>query len=252
MSALFYLTLRQILGGMKVWLLVLFLSLPVVLVLMVLGVGQIPSDERGIVLTIMLYVLYPQTLVILACLLYGSALLSAEIEGRTLVYLLTRPIPRWRMLLTKYLATVCVLTVLCTSSLLLCALMAGFPGGARTLTALVLSVFLATTAYTAVFGLLGLLVPRRAIPVGLIYAGVIELALSFVPAFVNQVSVSHYLRSLTYRIADLPGLPVEALQFIGDASLTSSLIALIGFPLVALALSAVLLERREWPLGDDL
>ena len=115
MSALFRLTLRQVLGGMKVWLLVLFLSLPIILLLMVLGVGDIPDAPnplRKLILSVFLYVLYPQTLVILAALLYGSALLSAEIEGRTLVYLLTRPMPHWRILLTKYVATVVVLTTL--------------------------------------------------------------------------------------------------------------------------------------------
>ena len=64
MNALFRLTLRQILGGMKLWLLVLFLSLPIVLLLMVLGVGDIPTEDREIFFSVFLYVLYPQILVI--------------------------------------------------------------------------------------------------------------------------------------------------------------------------------------------
>jgi ABC-2 type transport system permease protein len=251
MSALFHLTLRQILGGMKLWLLALFLGLPVILVAMVLGVRHLMGDQREIALGLLLYVLYPQTLVILAALLYGSALLSAEIEGKTLVYLLTRPIPRWGMLLTKYLATVVVLCALCTLSLTASAALAGFPGGARTYVALVVSVLLGTTAYTAIFGLLGLLVPRRAIPAGLIYAVIVELLFSFVPAFVNQISISHYLRSLAFRMAGTP-VTAETMALIGDASTGVSIVALVSFPAVALILAAVLLQRREWPLTEGV
>lgn len=260
MSALFALTLRQILGGTRVWLLVLFLSLPVLLLALVLGLGNdIPPEGRGLVFTVLLYVLYPQTLVILATLLYGSGLLSSEIESRTLVYLLTRPMPRWTLLVSKYAATVLVLSALCLASLAVSFAVAGFPGGLRTGFALGTSVFLACVAYTAVFGLIGLLWPRRAVPIGLIYAGILEIALSFVPAFVNRLAVSHYLRSLTYELADIDALvvglgrvPPELLQFLGDAEPWVSALALLVFPVVSLGISAALLEWREWPLGDDL
>ena len=253
MSALFALTLRQILGGTRLWLLVAFLSLPALLLVLILGLGQkIPDENRELVFSLLLYVLYPQSLVILATLLYGSGLLSAEIEGRTLVYLLTRPLPRWCILAAKYAATVLVLAVLCLASLAVSFAIAGFPGGARTGFALGSSVLLACVAYTAVFGLIGLLWPRRAVPIGLIYAGVLELALSFVPAFVNRLSVSHYLRSLTYHLADLQQLPREALQFLGDTGPWTSAFTLLVFPLVALGIAAVLLELREWPLTDEL
>lgn len=258
MSALFHLTLRQILGGTRVWFLALFLCLPAVLILLILGLGErIP--EADVVLTILIYVLYPQSLVILATLLYGSGLLSAEIEARTLVYLLSRPLPRWTLLAVKYAATVCVLAALCLASLTISVALAGFPGGLRTWFALATSVALACVAYTAVFAFIGLLAPRRAVPVGLIYAGVLEIALSFVPAFVNQLSVSHYLRSLAYRMWSPEHLPAEAtraleqaLVFVGDTGPWASVLALLVFPVVALALSAALLELREWPLTDDL
>jgi ABC-2 type transport system permease protein len=251
-SALFHLTLRQILGGTRLWFLILFLSLPALLILVILGVGKLPGAERELVLSVLLYLLYPQSLVILATLLYGSGLLSAEIEARTLVYLLSRPLPRWTILAVKYAATVLVLAALCLVSLTVSTALAGFPGGLRTWSALAVSVCLACLAYTAIFGLIGLLAPRRAVPVGLIYAGVLEIALSFVPAFVNQLSVSHYLRSLAYAMSGLSGLPQEALVFLGDTGSWASAAALVVFPLVALLIAALLLERREWPLTDDL
>src|SRR5437773_229536 len=41
------------------------------------------------------------TLVIL-CVIFGSGVLSQDLEERTIVYLLTRPVPRWRILLAKF------------------------------------------------------------------------------------------------------------------------------------------------------
>lgn len=252
MSALFRLTVRQILGGTRLWFLVLFLSLPAVLVLLILGFGNRVGPEREQILSVLLYVLYPQSLVILATLLYGSGLLSAEIEGRTLVYLLSRPVPRWKILAVKYAATVLVLAALCLASLTVSTALAGFPGGLRTWFALAVSVVLACVAYTAIFSLLGLLVPRRAVPVGLIYAGVLELALSFVPAFVNRLAISHYLRGLTYHLSGQTQLPPEALVILGETGPWTSAITLLVYPLVALSIAALLLELREWPLTDDL
>ncbi len=48
-------------------------------------------------------------LVILAV-VYGTGVISQEVEQKTIVYLLTRPVPRWRILLMKYLAAVCSIT----------------------------------------------------------------------------------------------------------------------------------------------
>lgn len=252
MSALFLLTLRQILGGTRVWFIALFLGLPALLIFLILRLGGLPDADAEGILGLLLYLLYPQTLVILAALLYGSGLLSAEIEARTLVYLLTRPMPRWRILLVKYAATVLVLAALCLASLTVSTALAGFPGGLRTWCALCVSVLLACVSYTAIFGLIGLITPRRAVPVGLIYAGVLEIALSFVPAFVNQLSVSHYLRSLAYHLSGQTALPPDALAFLGDTGPWASATALMVFPQLALVASILLLELREFPLTEDL
>jgi len=43
-------------------------------------------------------------LVILAC-VFGTGVISQEVEQKTIVYLLTRPVPRWRILAMKFVAT---------------------------------------------------------------------------------------------------------------------------------------------------
>jgi ABC-type transport system involved in multi-copper enzyme maturation permease subunit len=251
-SALFALTLRQILGGAKLWLLALFLGLPVLLAAVVVAQGGFDlPDQEEVAMGIFLYVLYPQSLCILAALLYGSSLLAAEIEGKTLVYLFTRPVPRALVLLWKYLATVSALVGLTVVSLTLSFALAGFAGGARMYLTLLATVVAALLAYTAIFCLLGLVVPRRAIPAGLIYAVLVEVVLSFVPAVANEIAVSHYLRSLALQLSGRT-LPPEVQEVFTPVPLGTCVLALAVFPTAFLGLSALLVHRREWPLTEGV
>ena len=251
MSALVRLTVRQILGGARLWLLALFLGLPVLLASIVQLKGGFDLPDQAVGMGIFLYVLYPQSLCILAALLYGSSLLAAEIEGKTLVYLFTRPVSRTRVLLAKYLATVAVLVVLTSVSLTISFALAGFAGGMRMYLTVLAAAVSALAVYTAVFSLLGLLVPRRAIPVGLLYAVLVEGVISFVPALANELAVSHYLRSLALHLSG-QALPVEVQAVFTPVPLTTCILALAAFAAAFLGLSALLLHRREWPLTEGV
>ena len=251
MNALFRLTLRQILGGMRVWLLLLFLGLPVLLLAIVLSAGGFRVPDKSVALGIFYFVLYPHALCILAALLYGSSLLAAEIEGKTLVYLFTRRVSRAQVLLQKYLATVCVLIVLTGASMTVCFALGGFPGGLRMYATLLASIAVSLLAYTAIFALLGLLVPRRAIPAGLIYAAVVEIGLGFIPAVANELSASYFVRAFALHLSGRL-LPSDLMEFLNPPSLAQSCVALAIFPLVFLGVSALVVRRREWPLTEGV
>ena len=123
MRALIVLSLRQMLGGKKAWILGVFLSLPILLLALILMAGgfDFPEDEEvdveGFAMSAFLYIMYPQSLCILSSLLYGASLLAGEIDDKTLVYLFTRAQPRWRILVGKYLATSTALAVLLSASM---------------------------------------------------------------------------------------------------------------------------------------
>lgn len=265
MRTLFLLTLRQMLGGKKIWILALFLSLPILLLACVLAASgfDFPEepgvDVEGMAMSMFLYVMYPQSLCILAALLYGASLLAGEIEDKTLVYLFTRGLPRWRVLVGKYLASAVVITVLSLASMSVAYLLCGAPIGPEIWLALAASTTGACFTYTAIFCLLGLFVPRRAIPVGLIYAVVVEYVLSSVPALVNELTASYYLRSMAWRIAevDLPSNremrefheQIEPFLFV---DVPTALLALSLITLGTLLASAVIIHRRQWPLTEGV
>jgi hypothetical protein len=265
MRALFVLSLRQMLGGKKIWVLGAFLSLPIMLLAVVLAASgfDFPEhdeiDVEGYALSAFLYVMYPQSLCILASLLYGASLLAGEIEDKTLTYLFTRALPRWKVLLGKYLATASALAVMTTASMSVAYLLCGLPIGPKIWFALALTITAGCFAYTALFCLLGLFVPRRALPFGLIYAVVVEGILSVVPAVVNELTVSFYLRSMAWFIVDLP-LPAEAVEdferevapFVAGADIPTAQMALGTISIVTLSVSAGVIHPRQWPLTEGV
>lgn len=265
MRALVTLGLRQMLGGRKIWVLGVFLALPIVLIGLVLLAGgfdfpdEAPPELEDFVMSALLYVLYPQSLCVLAALLYGASLIAGEVEDKTLTYLFTRGMPRWKVLVGKYLATSSALAVLMLASMSIAWLLVGRPVGVRVWYAVALATTGACFTFTGIFCLLGLIVPRRAIPVGLLYTLAVEGFLSVVPAIVNELTASYYLRSLTWHLADLP-IPADARAeierevepFVAGADVQTASIALAVIAVGTLALSAWIIHRREWPLTEGV
>jgi ABC-type transport system involved in multi-copper enzyme maturation permease subunit len=244
------LQVRQILGGRKVWLVGFFLTAPVLLTAVIALWGAIPPDARPDPRLIYLFVLYPQALGILLALLYGASVLGNEIEGKTLTYLFTRPVGKWRVILGKYLAIVAILVPAILSSLLASWLLLGAPGGLRYLVGFVACTSASVCAYNAVFLIFGVAFPRRALVVCLLYAGSFEFLVSFVPAVINTVTVNYYLRSLTVRIVGLE-IPSEAARVVGEASLAGSGAALGAITALALALACLVASRREYLMSEE-
>ncbi len=88
-------TLRGVLGRRRTWLMILLASLPVVVALIIRAGGGHPNA-----LTI-LDTLLIRTVMPLLALVLGTAVLGSELEDGTAVYLMIKPIPRWRILLAK-------------------------------------------------------------------------------------------------------------------------------------------------------
>ena len=98
--------------------------------------------------------------------------------------------------------------------------------------------------YGAVFVLLGILVPARAMVLGLIFV-LVEFGLSFVPAALNTITVTYYLRSLAVQLSKIE-VPVPAQRMVGGASLGGSCLVLGLMIGGALALACWFVSRREY------
>ncbi len=186
----------------------------------------------------------------LVALFYATALVADEVEGRTLTYLVTRPVTRPAILSGKFAAylvtTLCLALPSCALSFLLLLSASGVAGlGASAVDLLRDLGVLALTlvAYGAFFALLGVLLKRPVIP-GLVFLYGWEL-LANLPGYLPRLTLTAWLRSLvSHRPAQegLAGLFQQVLP--GEQALPVVLVATVLF----LYAAARIFSTREYVL----
>ncbi|MCH9002753.1 MAG: hypothetical protein IIC02_09295, partial [Planctomycetes bacterium] len=106
-AALFLFTIRQTLSSRKIWLTILLLIAPSVLMLIIRNFAPPFDHVRGLwsIYHVFAQFLFIMGLVPLVCMVHGTALIGAEVEARTIVYLITRRMRRATVMLVKFFAT---------------------------------------------------------------------------------------------------------------------------------------------------
>jgi ABC-2 type transport system permease protein len=130
---------------------------------------------------------------------FASAALGAEREGRTLIWLVTRPLPRWAVYLAKFLGVLpwCLAVNLASFVVLM---LAGGELGRRALVVYWPTMLVGTLASAALFHLIGALFRRPAV-VGLVYIFFFETLVANLPGSLKRLSLNYYVRSLLYHDA---------------------------------------------------
>jgi hypothetical protein len=99
-------------------------------------------------------------------------------------------------------------------------------------------------AYGAVFAAVGVVLPARAMVVGIIY-GMFEFALSFVPALLNEITVTYHLRSIVVRTINVE-MPPELRRALGGASLWGSALALVIMVVAGLVVASFAVAAQQY------
>jgi ABC-type transport system involved in multi-copper enzyme maturation permease subunit len=199
---------------------------------------------------LMVAIFWVRNVLPLAALFYATSLVADEVEGRTLTYLLTRPLTRAAIFAGKfaaYLAT--TLTLALPAAVVTFFVLMTAPGApalgpaAADLLRDLGVMLLALVVYGALFALLGVLLKRPVIP-GLMFLYGWEL-LANLPGYMPRLTLTAWLRSLIrHRPAEegLAGLFQQVLP--GD----QALVVLLGVSLVLLGAAGWIFSRREYVL----
>ena len=186
----------------------------------------------------------------LAALFYATSLVADEVEGRTLTYLVTRPITRASIFAGKFAAYLAT-----TLTLALPAAVLTFFGllGAHGWSAIGPSVgdlfldlgvmALALVAYGAFFALLGVLLKRPVIP-GLMFLYGWEL-MANLPGYLPRFTLTAWLRSLIHHRPAQEGLAGLFQQVLPAGQ---GVAVLVGVSVVFLAAAAWIFSTREYVL----
>ncbi|MGQ0797496.1 MAG: ABC transporter permease [Methanobacteriota archaeon] len=205
-------------------------------------------DGFDIVLFQLLMVpLFLQVVVVFASLVQATSLIREEIEDNTLPYLLTRPVSKPTILLSKYLGYLASVVLLLVPPLLAAyAITEAYAGDALSADRDVLAAFLVATvlaalAYGAFFTLLSVLV-RRPLAAGLGFGFVWEFTVGSIPGDVPRLSIIHYLRSILKELAPFGPLRL----YPSDVSAGVASIVLVAFAAAALVLAIVVFQQSEF------
>lgn len=157
-------TLRGLLGRRRAILIVLLAALPI-LVSVIIRLAGGTRDVDRVLENMIIRAVMP-----LLALIIGTAAVGSEIEDGTIVYLLTKPVPRWLTALSKLAVAAGLTAILVVPSVVLSgAIMAGTDGDApRAIAAYAVACLAGGVAYACAFTTLGI-VTGRALIVGLAY-----------------------------------------------------------------------------------
>ena len=127
----------------------------------------------------------------LTALMFGTSVIGDELEDGTAIYLLTKPIPRWEILLPKLLAPWLLTSVILVVSTVVAGLVAIDSGGRDVVYGAALAMVLGALVYTVLFVMLSI-VSTHALIIGLIYVFIWEGAVAGLFEGVRYLSVRHY------------------------------------------------------------
>lgn len=186
--------------------------------------------------------------------IFCSGIVAQEVEQKTIVYLLTRPVPRWRILFMKYLAAVLVTTVVGWLTVIAAAMAAYGPTkiGQSSLGHDLLILPVGVAVYSAIFLLIATLLNRPLI-LGLIFAFGWEPLMRILPGYGQYCSIMTYLRVLAPH--DVPESMIGLLSpnsvGVDPPTHMVSWIVLTSVTLLALAAAFFAFSTREYVPRED-
>jgi ABC-2 type transport system permease protein len=202
-----WLTFRQLFVRRRLIAAVVFSLVPTLIAVVFLATWAKGDAHTAEFLTGLYREIVVGTLLPLAAVVLGTVAFGGEIDDGTIVYLLVKPIPRWRVVLSKYVVAVAATAAVMAPAILLPWLVIGVGVVAAGVPlAFAAGVAVGTVLYSALFLLFGLS-SRRGLVLGLLYIVVLEFVMSRNVAGVRSLSIREFALTIVGKLASgKPGI----------------------------------------------
>lgn len=197
-----WLTWRQLFAGRRLYLAAGFALTPLLLTLLFRVLIPDPAASSAEFLTGLVRDFVIGTLLPLAAVIFGTTAFGGELDDGTLVYLLVKPLPRWRVVVWKYVVAVLSTAAVMIPAVLLPWLVVRTPDlPFRILLAYLAGLGVGCLVYCAIFVALGL-TTRRSLVFGLLYIVAVEMVLSRTIIGTKSLSVREFAISVAQWIGN--------------------------------------------------
>lgn len=180
-----------------------------------------------------------------------------EVQSRTLVYHLVRPVSRTTVFLARFFSGAVPAAAVALLLLVTLVLASGADVDAQVWLSLPVTAALGTLALGAVYYALAAVL-RHGLIAGLVYTFVVETLISSVPGSMQKFSVMFYVRSLHHGLTagSLPVVPpqieqnplLHAATKVSESDAMHAALVLLAITVVALAIGAWRVAHRDWAL----
>jgi ABC-2 type transport system permease protein len=203
MAPLIEVTLRGMLGRRRTLLLVLLAGLPVLVALLIRVSGGRPDADRVLDTLVVRFVMA------LVALIVGTAVIGSEIDDGTAVYLMTKPIDRWKIVLSKAIVAAGLTTALVVPAVVLTGiLLGGATDAMSTMFAFAVACLVGGSAYAVAFLALSVFT-SRAFLIGLAYVLIWEGVLAGLLEGTKFLSIRQATLGIAAALgADIPDEPL--------------------------------------------
>jgi ABC-2 type transport system permease protein len=162
---------------------------------------------------------------------FATEALGGERESNSLIWLLSRPLPRPAIYLAKFVALLPWTLGLNLGGFGLICLAGGKPA--------------ATLAFSSLFYLLGAWLRRPAV-VAIVYAFFLEVILGNMPGYLKRISIGFYTRCMMFDAASAFGIQPERPDVFLPVEGTTALAVLLGLTITFLGIGIVIFSRAQY------
>ncbi|HEY6219358.1 MAG TPA: ABC transporter permease [Gemmatimonadaceae bacterium] len=175
----------------------------------------------------------------ITALVFGTSAFGGEVDDGTLIYLMVKPLPRWRIAFSKYVVAVISTLLVVVPSMFLAWWIAPAQNPLRLPLSYTVGAVVGAMLYCAIFLSLGI-ASRRALPLGLLYVIAFENVLTRNILGAKSLSVREFALSATKQVIG------AASDFVGY-NVSMATVWTMGsiFLVVALGISIVRLRKYE-------
>lgn len=202
------------------------------------------------ILTIVIYYLAPGIACMLGALLTASPAVASELEQHSWIYFATRPNGLFHLVIGKYLVAFVWAASSTLLGLWLAIAIAGIHDKWNAIVTLTIITLLSAMSYSALYMMIGTLFYRRAMIFCVAYTAGVEIAMSFVPAVINRLTIQYRLRALLFEGMAKPKAMSneDTFQrlFIAGDSTTETIFWLFALTAVFLAIALTSVQVREF------